>query len=51
MHKNPERKERYEKRHKANEDWSKKGIETSGFWAKHILWNKPTLEGSIKDVE
>ena len=45
------RKERYLKRHEKNEDWGKSGIDTSGWWAVHLLWNKPTIKGSIKDVE
>ena len=47
----PERKERYIQRHVKNEDWSFDGVHTSGFWAKHILWNKPTIQESIKDLE
>ena len=50
-HHDDSRMDRYLKRHKENEDWTKKGIESSGFWAKHILWNKPSLEASIKDTE
>ena len=50
-HKSVSRKERYEARHKPSEDWSKTGIDTPGFWAKHILWNKPNLTDSIKDTE
>ena len=50
-HKDPERKERYISRHKAREDWTKSGLETAGFWAKHLLWNEPSLSASIKDIE
>jgi hypothetical protein len=25
-------------------------METPGFWAKHILWNKPSLGSSIDDT-
>lgn len=50
-HKDPERKERYIARHKVREDWTKSGINTAGFWAFHLLWNKPTLTESIKDIE
>jgi len=46
-HGDEKRKDRYDKRHKTNEDRSKSGIETAGFWAKHILWNKRTLGSSI----
>ena len=44
-------KNRYNNRHKINEDWTKNGIFTAGFWAKWILWNKPTLQESVADVE
>ena len=47
-HKDEERKERYIARHKVNQDW--KDYETAGMWAKNILWNKPTIEASIRDT-
>lgn len=50
LHKDPERKARYIARHKSNEDWAKSGIKTAGFYAKHVLWNKPTLQASINDL-
>ncbi len=50
-HKDESRKDRYTARHKTTEDWTKKGIDTPGFWAKHILWNKPSLTASIQDTE
>lgn len=44
------RKERYIKRHSGmGEDWNDPS--TAGFWSRWILWNKPTLKGSIKDTE
>ena len=49
-HKDDKRKENYLARH-WKEDWSKKGIHTSGFWAHWLLCNKPTIKASIKDVE
>lgn len=45
-----ERKRRYIARHSAREDWTKSGIESAGFWAKHILWNKPTVSASLADT-
>ena len=48
VHKNPERKQRYIDRHKKNENWS--DPTTAGFYAKNLLWNKPTLTESIKDT-
>jgi len=44
-------KQRYITRHKSREDWSKSGVDTAGFWAKHILWNKPTITESVKSTE
>ena len=41
----------YIARHKVRENWNKSGIHTAGFRAFHLLWNKPTLTESIKDVE
>ena len=49
-HKDPERKERYIDRHKKNEDWGKGGVDTAGFYSKHVLWNKPTLQASVNDL-
>ena len=48
IHKDPERKKRYETRHKKNENWS--DPKTAGFYAKHLLWNKTSLQASIADV-
>ena len=50
IHKDPERKERYIARHKKNEDWNKSGIKTAGYWSKHLLWSKDTLQKSIDDI-
>ena len=46
-----ERKKAYIARHEKRENWNKSGIHTSAFWAKNLLWNKPTIEESIKDIE
>ena len=46
-----EQKERYINRHRAREDWRLSGVLTAGFWSKHLLWNKPTLQASISDVK
>ena len=50
LHKDPERKARYIAHHRSNEDWAKSGIKAAGFYAKHVLWNKPTLQSSINDL-
>ena len=51
LHKDPERKQRYIQRHQNNEDWSKTGINTPGFYAKHVLWNKDTIQKSVTDLK
>lgn len=51
LHKNEKRKENYLKRHgapTAREDWS--DLSKAGTWSRFILWNKPTLTGSIRDM-
>tara|TARA_Y100000114_G_C11728822_1_gene312423 strand:+ start:571 stop:885 length:315 start_codon:yes stop_codon:yes gene_type:complete len=50
FHKDPKRKELYIQRHKKRENWTKSGVFTPGFWAKHVLWGKPTIFGSLKDI-
>ena len=49
-HKDKDRKEAYIARHKKNEDWTKSGVKTAGFYSKHVLWNKPTIKESIDDI-
>lgn len=36
---------------KAGENWTASGKNTAGFYAKHLLWNKPTLAESKADVK
>lgn len=45
-----ERKRAYISRHKSKEDWTASGIDTAGFWSKHILWNKPTVKASLAET-
>ena len=47
IHKNVERKRRYIERHK-NEDWTKIN---PGSLSRFILWNKKSINASIKDFE
>jgi len=51
LNKDPLRKKLYKARHKKNENWKASGIDTAGWWAIHLLWNKPSLVDSIKDTE
>ena len=48
LHKDDDRKERYIARHQKNENW--RDPKTAGFNSKHILWNKPTLQASVNDL-
>jgi hypothetical protein len=50
IHKDDARKQRYIDRHKNREVWTKEGLKTAGFYAKNVLWNKPTIQESIKDL-
>ena len=51
IHKDLARKTSYIVRHQMNENWTKSGIDTAGYWARWLLWNQPTLEASIRDTE
>jgi hypothetical protein len=47
--KDEKRKENYLTRHREREDWSKRGLLTAGFWAKHLLWGDTTsLEKNLE---
>lgn len=46
-HKDPERKQRYLKRHRAREDWN--NPMTAGALSRWILWNKPSYQESVDD--
>lgn len=51
IHRDPERKQRYIDRHRDNENWTKSGIDTAGFWSRWLLWGEPTLGQSIEKIE
>ena len=51
QHKNEGRKNRYILRHEKNEDWTKSGIDTAGFWSRWLLWHKPTIKESYEDIK
>jgi hypothetical protein len=46
-----DKKKAYLARHKPRENWGKSGIKTAGFWSRWLLWNKPSIEASIEDIE
>ena len=49
IHKNKARKALYISRHQKREDWT--NLNKAGTWSRYILWNLPTLRGSIRDME
>lgn len=51
IHKDTKRKERYIARHSKNENWTKSGIKTAGFWSRWLLWNKKTLKSSANYIK
>ena len=48
IHKDEERKQRYIKRHAANEDWT--DPLTAGFYSRCVLWNLPSIVSSIENI-
>ena len=48
LNKDKARKEKYDTRREKREDWT--DSKTAGVSAKNILWNKPTIQASIKDT-
>ena len=49
QHKDDARKLRYLIRHQKNENWNDPN--SAGFWSRWLLWNKKTIQSSIKDIE
>ena len=50
IHKDEARRQRYKARHK-NEDWTKSGIDTAGFWSFRYLWSYPTKQEAYKHIK
>ena len=48
--KDEKRKASYLARHRTSEDWSLSGVDSAGFWARWVLWNKPSITASIRDI-
>ncbi len=51
IHKDEDRKNRYILRHKKNENWTRSGINTKGWWSRWLLWNKPTIKESYNYIK
>ena len=49
QHKDEERKKNYIARHRVNQNWN--DLKTAGARSKNLLWNKPTINESIKNME
>ncbi len=49
-HKDEERKLRYIKRHD-NENWTKSGMNSAGFWFHWLLWHLPRISSSYQDIK
>ncbi len=49
IHKDVERRQRYIDRHQARENFN--DPTTAGSLSRWVLWNKPTLQGSIRDFK
>ena len=49
IHKDDKRKENYINRH-SGEDWSKSNIASAGFMSRYILWEKPTIQQAINNL-
>lgn len=44
-----EHRRRYLVRHQRNENWGASGIETAGFWSRHLLWgDTPSVQQNLK---
>ena len=50
LHKDVDRKQRYINRHQNREQWNQSGIDTAGYYSRWVLWNKPTIQQSINDI-
>lgn len=51
QHKDIERQRNYVSRHRKSENWGITGRDTAGFWARWLLWNKPSLTSSIREIQ
>ena len=48
QHGNEQRKKNYIARHKKRENWNDPF--SASFWAKHLLWNKPSIKEAKEDI-
>ena len=50
IHRDPERKQRYITRHQTNENWTKSGIDTAGYWSRYLLWEEPNINDAYRKI-
>lgn len=50
QHGDAARMRRYLVRHRRRESWGISGVRTAGFWARWLLWNRPSLRASVRDM-
>ena len=41
----------YKKRHANNENWTKTGVNTPGFWSWHYLWELPSKKQALQNIK
>lgn len=52
IHGDPQRMRRYVARHaRGGETWTRAGLKTPGFWARWLLWSRPSIEEAVKFME
>lgn len=51
LHKDRERMRLYIIRHAKRENWGRSGSQTPGFWARWLLWSKPSLQSAKRQTE
>jgi hypothetical protein len=52
MHHDDKRKLNYLRRHKNEAKfWNQSGLDTSSFWARFLLWNRPTIDESYNYIK
>ena len=49
MHHDEKRKQQYIIRHQKRENWNDPNL--AGYWSRWLLWNKPTINASYKDIK
>ena len=51
FHHDEKKKSYYINRHKSKENWELSGIYTAGFWSRWLLFNRISINESVKDIQ